>query len=212
MVPVIPVPSSEVTDHCLVQACLNHDEHAWRMLIQKYKNLIYSFPRRYGAGPADAADVFQLVCAELFQALPRLRSCDSLRAWIMTVASHEAYRWKRRYVKRSQREGEDLETATMFAVEPPSDELERLERQQVVREALALLAPRCREMVQMLFFEDPPVPYQAVAAKLGLATGSIGLIRARCLKKVERALEQINRRPGEAGHEQRMQDPLVSSL
>jgi RNA polymerase sigma factor (sigma-70 family) len=179
----------EWTDQMLVEACVAGDERAWAMLIGRYKNLIYSFPRRYGAGVADAADVFQMVCAELFRALPRLRSYQSLRAWIMTVASHQAYQWKRRFVQRAQREGEDADALAEVVGVGPVETLERSERERAVREAIAQLPPRCRELVRMLFYADPPVPYERVAGHLGLATGSIGLTRARCLKKLEAILE-----------------------
>lgn len=43
----------------------------------------------------------------------------------------------------------------------------------------------------MLFFEEPAKPYDDVAKSLGLATGSIGFIRARCLKQMMRALEEL---------------------
>ena len=181
------------TDQALVESCLGGDERAWRQLIERYKNLIYSFPRRYGAGAADSADVFQAVCAELFVALPRLRDARCVRGWMCTVAAHESHRWKRGHIKRAEREGDDLRlaSATVAAISPP-DGLEAAEREQAVRDAVASLAPRCQRMLQMLFYSDPPVPYQTVAARLGLATGSVGLIRARCLRKLERALEQID--------------------
>ena len=43
----VPVSSGVVTpltDQLLVESCLKGDEHAWRQLIERYKNLIYSFP------------------------------------------------------------------------------------------------------------------------------------------------------------------------
>jgi DNA-directed RNA polymerase specialized sigma24 family protein len=44
-------------------------------------------------------------------------------------------------------------------------------------------------MIGMLFYADPPVPYQDVASRLGLAVGSIGFIRGRCLQKLQKLLE-----------------------
>jgi len=44
--------------------------------------------------------------------------------------------------------------------------------------------------VQMLFFEATARPYQEIAKELGIATGSIGFIRGRCLKKLRQALER----------------------
>jgi hypothetical protein len=43
----------------------------------------------------------------------------------------------------------------------------------------------------MLFFEQPPVPYNEVAQKLGLATGSIGFIRGRCLSRLQKILGEL---------------------
>jgi RNA polymerase sigma factor (sigma-70 family) len=182
------LPISEWSDSQLVRACLRGDQAAWAGLIRRYRNLIYFFPRKYGANPTDAADVFQLVCTELFVALPQLRDHQYLRPWITSVAAHQAYHWKRGQMKRSRREGDAPEGAELLLVTEPSNELEEAERDMALRESIQLLPTRCRDLVQMLFYKDPPAPYQTVAKELGLATGSIGLTRSRCLKKLERIL------------------------
>jgi len=43
----------------------------------------------------------------------------------------------------------------------------------------------------MLFFEQPPVPYNELAKRLGLATGSIGFIRGRCLDRLQKILAEM---------------------
>ena len=45
-----------------------------------------------------------------------------------------------------------------------------------------------RELVRILFFEQPPMSYKDVARHFGLAVGSLGFIRGRCLKKLQQAL------------------------
>ena len=65
-----------------------------------------------------------------------------------------------------------------------------LEREQMVREAMEHLPPRCREMIELLFFEHSLVPYNEVARRLNLATGSIGFIRGRCLKRLKKLLQE----------------------
>ena len=60
----------------------------------------------------------------------------------------------------------------------------------MVREAIDALPPRCREMIELLFFEQPPLPYAEVARRLNLAPGSIGFIRGRCLKRLKQILEE----------------------
>ena len=143
-------------------ACLAGDEAAWAALIDKDKNLVYSVPRKYRLPPDDAADVFQAVCIDLYNELPKLRSIASLRAWLLTVASHHAFHWKRRYVKRSEREGTPLdEDSAAAAIQPEVDLLEPAQREQSIREAVARLTPRCQEMIRLLFFTQPPIALRA---------------------------------------------------
>ncbi len=48
-----------------------------------------------------------------------------------------------------------------------------------------------RQLIHMLFFEAPARPYREVALSLGLAEGSIGFIRGRCLTRLRRQLEKM---------------------
>lgn len=170
----------------IVSRCRAGDGRAWDALIDRYQRLIYSVPVRFGLEPEDAADVFQGVCLDLLSELPRLRDPRALPAWLLRVAFRRCLhlrRRERRYLPL------DSEREAALAEEQEPDWLSELQQEQGMREALASLAPRCREIVQMLFYEDPPRPYAQVARALGLAVGSIGFMRGRCLSALRRALE-----------------------
>jgi RNA polymerase sigma factor (sigma-70 family) len=183
------LPAS-ASDARLVAECLAGNEQAWSTLIDKYKRLIYSIPVKYRATPEDAADIFQAVCLEMFSELPRLRNAESLRSWLITVTTHKCLHWKRKREPLVDGEPDDL-APDLAGAATALDACEELEREQILRDAVALLPPRCREMIRLLFYETPPLPYAAVAQRLGLATGSIGFIRGRCLKKLQRTLETM---------------------
>jgi DNA-directed RNA polymerase specialized sigma24 family protein len=67
--------------------------------------------------------------------------------------------------------------------------LVQLEQEQTLREAISEMPRRCAQMIQMLFFDTPSRPYAEVASALGLAEGSIGFIRGRCLARLRKHLE-----------------------
>src|SRR5437773_8153094 len=94
-------------DTPLVKECLAGSEEAWSLLIDKYKALIYSIPVKYGLSPQEAADVFQATCTELLVRLPELREPRALPKWLMQVAHHECYRWKRHNQRVVSRDGEE---------------------------------------------------------------------------------------------------------
>ncbi|MBC7924085.1 MAG: sigma-70 family RNA polymerase sigma factor [Bryobacteraceae bacterium] len=179
-------PSPSWEDAALVQACLDGDQRAWEALLEKYKRLIYSVLVRYRLPEQDAADVFQAVCVDLWKELASLREVGALRGWLARVAANRCFHWKQRQTRHSH---ESVSESDIQDADGLPEWLAALERDQLVREATARLGQRCRDLVRMLFYEDPPRPYESIAAQLGLATGSIGFIRGRCLKKLAAELE-----------------------
>lgn len=159
-------------------------------MVDKYKNLVYSAPVKYRMSPQDAADIFQEVWVELYSELKNLRKPGALGGWLISVASHKCYQWKR----RRMRETEPQQTAAdrePVAREPLFPEWkEQAERAQILRDTVAGLPERCQRMVHLLFYRDPPMAYAEVARLLGLAEGSIGFIRGRCLQKLRSSLQE----------------------
>ncbi|HEY7191346.1 MAG TPA: sigma-70 family RNA polymerase sigma factor [Vicinamibacterales bacterium] len=179
------------TDHELVAACVKGDDAAWHELIDRYTRLIYSVSLKLGLTREEATDIFQAVCLDLVNELPRLRDPQALPMWLMQVTRHKVVKWKRkseRYVPDETSRSEQMPAPDQ---DMPDSFITDLQQTQAVREAVGALSPRCRQMVQMLFFEDAPRPYREVAAELGVAVGSIGFLRSRCLDKLRTALERI---------------------
>jgi RNA polymerase sigma factor (sigma-70 family) len=176
------------SDERLVRECVQGNEEAWSRLIDKYKNLIYSIPIKHELSRDAANDIFQSVCLDLLSELPRLREPRALPKWLIQITLHKCTRWTQREGRYSQDEISDA----LLPVIPPEAELiaEEVRQEQTLREVLAELPERCAEMIRMLFFETPARPYSEVAEELGLATGSIGFIRGRCLDKLRKELER----------------------
>jgi len=176
-------------DGHLVRECLAGNERAWNTLIERYKRLIYSIPFKYRASPEDCADIFQSVCLELYSELGKLRKVESLKSWIISITVHKCFQWKRQQRGKVELDAMEQEQAEATAVAAPDFMIE-VEQEQLVREAVAKLKPRCAEMIRLLFYQQPPMPYNEIAQHLGLATGSIGFLRGRCLKQLEKVLQE----------------------
>jgi RNA polymerase sigma factor (sigma-70 family) len=177
-------------DTRLVKECLAGNEEAWSLLIDKYKALIYSIPVKYGLPPHESADVFQSTCMELLTRLPELREPRALPKWLIQVAHHQSYRVKRQQQRLVSRDADpDLPDPETPAV--AENLVQQTQEEQMLREAMAGLTPQCRRLVELLFFETPPRPYAEVAAELGLAIGSIGFTRQKCIERLRRNLDDL---------------------
>jgi len=65
----------------------------------------------------------------------------------------------------------------------PGEALVRDLRSHALREALAELPPKRRELL-LLLLADPPLSYDEISARLGIPKGSIGPTRARALEQL----------------------------
>jgi RNA polymerase sigma factor (sigma-70 family) len=180
------------SDQELVRGCLAFREEDWNQLVDKYKNLIYSIPLRYDFSREEAADIFQAVCLDLIQVLPKLRDPQALPKWLVQVTAHKCFHRKKfdgRMVSQDDQEAPPLHEASVPAEAEAG--LRQIEEDHMLRQALDDLAPRCRELVHMLFYEEPKRPYAQVAASLGLAKGSVGLLRQKCLHSLRKRLGEL---------------------
>lgn len=185
----------EPTDKQLLTACRHGEEAAWETLVRRYQRLIYAIPQRAGLDTDSSAEVFQEVFTTLLQKLDQIEQPERLHAWLVTTARRKTWRLISQQRARLQRSADDEsevddEITTLPDNAPlPDESLAKLEEQHRVRTALATLDDRCQKLLTLLYYENEPPSYAAIAAELGTSEGSIGPTRARCLKKLLALLE-----------------------
>jgi RNA polymerase sigma factor (sigma-70 family) len=181
----------EDTDLQLVLACRRGDQLAWEKLIRRYQRLIYAIPLRAGLDEDQAAEIFQDVFTTLFQKLNDIEDPERLHAWLVTTARRKTWRTiSKRQLSVSADEPEYEVVAIPDETPLPDEQLMILEEQHRVRTALLSMDPRCRTLLQMLFYVAESPSYAEIAAALGVPEGSIGPTRARCLAKLLKLLKK----------------------
>lgn len=182
----------DAPDAALVDACLDADDGAWEALVVRYGPLVHSIAVRCGLEPEEAADVLQTVFLIVYRKLGLLDSAGALGGWIATISRHEAWRAIRGRRQREEREGPQIDAATLSATDPrPDENLERVERAFLVQRGLARIDERCRGLIESMFWEQPRPSYEEMAARLGIQPASMPPTRARCLAKLRRALQEL---------------------
>jgi len=193
--------SDSLEDDVLLQRCRDGDRASWSILVRRYQRLIYTVPRRAGLSDESCADVFQATFARLFEHLDRIDDASRVRAWLVTTARRETLR----LLELAQRQGTGPRAVPAGGSDDDGgDELDRiadpgplpeallsdLQDQHRVRQAVDRLDPRSRQFIELMFLQDEPLPYGEVARRMGMAEGSIGPTRARCLEKLRLLLQE----------------------
>jgi len=164
-------------------------EEAYAWLIGEFHQPIYSLVYRMVADPADAADTTQEVFLKVFRGMKHFHGESSLKTWIYRIAVHEASNHRRSWIRRHWREPVSVDdTESPSAAEAlqaasgersPYQVFEQAEREVIVKQALASLAPPYRTVVVLREIEG--LPYEEIAQVLGLAEGTVKsrLLRGR---------------------------------
>jgi RNA polymerase sigma factor (sigma-70 family) len=182
----------EPSDEALVWACRRGEVGAWEALVRRHQRLVVGIARRAGLDEDLAREVAQQVFTTLVGYLDRIDEPSRVGAWLTTTARRESWR----VARRERSVGGPVAVPDDGSPDEPIDDnprpeevLLRLEERRRVRRALMVLDAPCARLLTLLFYRGEPLPYAAIAAMLGVPTGSIGPTRARCLQKLRRLLE-----------------------
>jgi RNA polymerase sigma factor (sigma-70 family) len=178
----------EVAEYLL--AAGRGDGAAWTRIVDSYSGLVWSIVNQHGMSNADASDVSQTVWLRLVENLHRIEDPTRLGGWLATTARRECLR----VIADGQRQVPIADATLMIdAQERESVPLDWLllqqERADEVRAAMAQLPPRCQALLEKLM-QDPQPSYAVISATLGTPIGSIGPTRGRCLRQLQRLLDE----------------------
>ena len=171
----------------LVARVSDGDQGAWNELIERYSPLVWAICLRYRLNRDDADDVGQSVWLLLIEQIGSLREPAALPGWLATTIARECLR-----ILRATRRHDHVGLPPEDQMPPDPDatmieqEVIAAERNAALRAAFAELPRGCHELLSMLI-SDPPFAYADVSAALGIAVGSIGPMRARCLDRLRRS-------------------------
>jgi RNA polymerase sigma factor (sigma-70 family) len=176
-------PGTAVTE--LVMKARKGDEQAWHALVEQYAPLVRSVCRRYQLNQADAEDVAQTVWLRLFNQLDGLCEPAALPGWLSTTAWRECSRVRRVNGRAAAEPATDIESVPDQRTASVDQALLAAERAEAVRTAFSRL-PFGSQRLLTLLLADPAIPYAEISARLGVAVGTIGPARGRCLKRLRR--------------------------
>ncbi|GIG88638.1 RNA polymerase sigma factor [Plantactinospora endophytica] len=164
------------------------DQVAWNALVDRYNNLLWSIARGFRLDVADAADAVQNTWLRLVENLDRIADPERLASWLGTTARRECLQLLRRAGRQPTAGTPELLTELPDPAPPLDTDLLRDERDAALWRALESLSERCRQLLRILMASPPP-RYTEVAAALGMAVGTVGPARQRCLESLRQLAE-----------------------
>jgi RNA polymerase sigma factor (sigma-70 family) len=148
---------------------------------------VFSVPRRYGLSTDDAADITQLTFTILVQSMDKLPEDSKLGGWLTTVARRHTWR----LLERDRRQGNGKHAVLdENTVGGDTEILENWELGEWLYHGLSMIGQRCKDLLFTLYLDPGQPSYAEVASRLGMAVGSVGPTRIRCLERLRQVLDE----------------------
>lgn len=162
------------------------DQEALEELVRLLSPTLWQVARACGLDRSHAEDVVQTTWLALVDHAGSITHPMAVAGWLCTSARRESWRVSKR-VRRERPTDDEVLHPSMPASVGPEDQVVLAEDHAHLRTCLGRLTERCQSLLRMLA-AGPRPEYAEVSAALGMAVGSIGPTRARCLDKLRREL------------------------
>lgn len=178
----------------LVQSAVDGDAAAWKALVEGLSPLVWSVVRAHRLSDADGHEVYQTVWFRFAQHLGRIREPDKAGSWLASTARNECLKVIRGLTRLLPTDDpqvldrvSDDRTPEQSLIDA-EDQADQAERIRLLWQEFEELGARCRQLLRVLMASPPP-SYVEVSVALGIAVGSIGPLRQRCLRRLRARLD-----------------------
>ena len=174
---------SSWTDEALMDAYLDGDDAAFRVLFERYSPLLFRLTRPQLPSDELAEETLQQTFFRLHRARHSFRRGSTVRPWIITIAKNLV----REYWRTSQtRKTTSLDAETHVAPEVELTAMELRQRSRLLHRALERLPDSQRVVLELHWFEDRP--YAEVAHMIGTSEGAVRVRAHRACVTLHRLL------------------------
>ena len=170
------------TDAELLKRYREGDETAFREIVERYKNSLYAFLRRFLNRQDLVEDVFQETFLQLFASRDSFDASRPLRPWLFTIAANKAKDALRKMQRHSSMSigaiadsgdvsvDDVINILASYKTTPP-DEVTMEETARRVREIVADMPENLREILIFAYFEQ--FSYKHMAEILSIPIGTV---------------------------------------
>jgi len=174
--------TSSMNDSELIGQILNGNMNAFTFLVNRYQKLVVHITGRLIQRQDELEDVCQEVFMKVYQNLGKYRNECKLSTWIATIAYNTSINYLRKF-KKGDEVNPDDSVALRNLTEYRSDDFERADLHQYLRDQIELLPVQYRTVLTLFHLEE--FSYQEVEQITGMPEGTIKsyLFRAKALLK-----------------------------
>lgn len=184
-----------LTDFEIIKKITEGDRNQYRILVERYQQMIFRTCMGFLHNRDDADDLVQDIFIQAYQALPEFRQQSSFSTWLYRIAVNASLNKVRknskniliRYLDRfSGSEARDNPVSTFSDNENPEDILIHNEYRAWVQKALDSLPPNQRAAIVLSKYDD--LPQKEIAEIMNTTEGAVEALIQRAKANLRESL------------------------
>ncbi|MCE2708301.1 MAG: sigma-70 family RNA polymerase sigma factor [Bacteroidota bacterium] len=161
------------------KAVLEKDQHAYALLMKRYKKAVYFMVLKMIRDADDAEDLTMEAFAKAFRNLERFKKDYTFSTWLFRIATNNTIDFIRKKKLRtlslntslSDDSGNPVSIDVEDREDNPQDEFIKSQRMEMVRMFVDKLPAKYRRLVQLRYFDE--LSYEEIAQELDKPLGTV---------------------------------------
>jgi RNA polymerase sigma-70 factor (ECF subfamily) len=162
--------ADRIQEKLLVMRAQTREAGAFPQLVARYERRLLYYIHRILGNDVDREDVLQEVWVRVFLKINKLRAPEAFRVWLYKIA-HDVAMSQLRQCKRHETASWNEDVADEAAERSDWNELELLDRVELVHRSLGRLSLRHREVLTLRFLEE--LELSDIAQVVGCGVGTV---------------------------------------
>lgn len=176
-------------DHYIIQQIINGDTNSFSVLVDRYKDLVFTLALRMVKNREEAEEVSQDTFIKAYKYLDKFKGDSKFSTWIYKVAYNTCLDRIKKYKKEQLSVAIDEFTEKdVKTVETAYDLIERQEKNKAIKDCLEHLPSDDAFLLTLFYFEEQSL--DEIAAVIGLTANNVKVKLFRSRKKLAKIMQQ----------------------
>ncbi len=177
-----------ITDQHYIDLITNGDTHAFAILIDRYKDLVFTLALRLLKNREEAEEVSQDTFIKAYKSLSKFKGESKFSTWIYKIA----YNTSLDRIKKNKKYWNDVEIDEFTAhqiktIDNTLDHLETQERNQSIKDCIALLPNDDSFLLTLYYFDE--LSFEEISKIVGITANNVKVKIFRGRKKLATILK-----------------------
>lgn len=170
-------------EQALIEKVRTGDEHAFRVLVETYRNLVFHSVYAVLRNQKDAEDATQEVFLKVYLSLSHYEN-QGFKTWLTRIAVNHAIDMRRKAYRQREEAADDFQLDTNVCLEESvADKVARKELKRIVHRRIDELPENYRDVIYGFYIEDKTYDQLADEQNVKRETVATKLHRARLWMK-----------------------------